>query len=96
MNGDREDRFRRNLLLGAMACWMAAITFCALILAGPVESGKGWGQVTNMFLALAITFTVIWSQFRIRRIIVSIFNAGMQASRACEHCDLRRDKDSTD
>lgn len=81
MTGRFEKVFQRSLLVGAVIAWGAAITFTIGVYTERLEALRGWGMIANMCLALAVTLTIVWAQFRLRRIIADIFRAGAEVQR---------------
>lgn len=76
-----ETWFRRTLLLLAVACWTATIVLGWLIIDGDINQLKHPGVGLFIFIGqgLAITFTILWGQFRVRRIAAMIMKAGVRA-----------------
>lgn len=79
----REKTMRATILVFATLCWAASITLTILIIDGPLSPDRrpGWSTVVILVQSVAITLTVVWAQFRVRRIMVETLKAGIDAGR---------------
>lgn len=76
----REDTMRRALLIVAAFCWAASLTVSWMIIDKVIDTLKHPGISLLVFMTqgLAITLTIVWAQFRNRRVMVETMRAGLQ------------------
>lgn len=74
----REESFRRGFLWGAGLCWMASIIMVCLLVTGTVSTRSGLTSVVVLVQSVAVTLTIVWAQFRVRKIMIAVLRAGME------------------
>lgn len=74
----REETFRRSFLVGAGLCWLASIVLVVLLVAGTIDVRTGYTSVVVLLQSIAVTLTIVWAQFRVRKIMTAVLKAGMQ------------------
>jgi len=83
---DPETVFRRALLSGAVVCWAASTTLSVLIINKTIDqvAHPGIGLIVFLIQGLAITLTIVWAQFRFRRVMVEVLKAGIELGQNAE------------
>lgn len=76
----REEAIRKAMMVTAAACWLSSITLTLLVVAGPLDPVRhpGVTSIVVLLQSLAITVSVIWAQFRVRKIMIAVLRAGMK------------------
>lgn len=81
---DAEKTLRHTLLWGALGAWVIAVGVTIGVYTEVLDVLRGWGLIANLALALAVTLTVVWAQFRVRRVMADVFDAGLRVQREAE------------
>lgn len=74
----REETFRRTFLWAGAACWVASIILVCLLVTGAIGVSTGATSVVVLIQSIAVTLTVVWSQFRVRKIMTAVLQAGIK------------------
>lgn len=79
MSAMREKTLRRLTLISGLMCWVASIVLTMLVVDGPLTPGThpGVTSIVVLIQSAAITLTVVWAQFRVRRIMIAVLKAGL-------------------
>lgn len=77
---DREAPYRKALAVVALILWAGSLTLSWLIIDKTVSSVKhpGLGLIVFMAQGLAITATIVWAQFRNRKVMIEVLRTGME------------------
>lgn len=83
---DSEKALRTTLLTASVILWAGSITVSWLVIGKHIDSVQhpGIGLIVFIAQGLAITLTIIWAQFRSRRIMIEVMKAGVAAGRGEE------------
>lgn len=75
----REKTLRRLTLVTGLMCWLVSIVLTLLIVDGPLTPAThpGLTSIVVLIQSAAITLTVVWAQFRVRKIMIAVLKAGM-------------------
>ena len=57
---------------------MASIIMVCLLVTGTVSTRSGLTSVVVLVQSVAVTLTIVWAQFRVRKIMIAVLQAGME------------------
>jgi hypothetical protein len=90
----REETYRRLILIGAALCWLTSGTLvgCLVFRVINADHRPGITSLVVLVQSLAITLTVMWAQFRFRRIMAAVLKAGIQIDGMAKEEALRKEE----
>lgn len=84
---DTEANIRRTVLGVAATAWVVSIVVASLVITKTIDQvgHPGIGLVVFLSQGVAITATIVWAQFRNRRVMMEVMKTGL---------NLGKDKDA--